>query len=58
MVKNIYLRFDEQMFYKFKEDKLRREEKLGNGMTWEVYFYILFGFSKLKNGGKNGNNRK
>ena len=51
MVKTILLKCDETFFYKLKEDKLRREKELKSEMTWEVYFAVLFGQSKI-NGGK------
>ena len=51
MVKNIILHFDEEFFNKLKIDKLRRQAEYKTEMTWEVYFALLFGQTKL-NGGK------
>jgi hypothetical protein len=49
--RNIILHFDKEFFYKLKEDKLRREKDNNCFLTWEVYFALLFGQTKL-NGGK------
>jgi len=52
MVKNIILHFDEEFFNKLKVDKLRRQAEYKAEMTWEVYFSILFGLTKIKGGKK------
>lgn len=50
MANNIHLHFDEEFFEKLKKDKLERQGKLGKEITWEVYFALLFGQTKLKGG--------
>ena len=57
MVKTILLRLDDELFYKFKDDKLQREKTEG-AMTWERYFARIFGLAnysiKVERRGKHG----
>jgi hypothetical protein len=46
MVKDILLRLDEELFFKLKKDKLRRETEAGEIIRWGEYIKILFGISK------------
>ena len=46
MVKSILLKCDEELFFKMKRDKLRREINAEIFLTWEEYIEILFGMRK------------
>lgn len=50
-MRRILLKFDEAFFYKMKEDKVKREKKIGENLTWEKYINLLLGLSD--NGRKN-----
>jgi len=45
-MRNIILKFDEEMFYKFKLDKAKKQQKQMQLITWEDYFVELFGFQE------------
>jgi len=44
-MKHIILHIDDKFFFKMKEDKLKRERKLGKILSWEKYTQLLFGFA-------------
>ena len=41
-MKSILLRLEEDVFYKFKEDKFNSEKAIGHRISWEDYIEMKF----------------